>query len=146
MGGKRSRPVAWRAMATMAGSWALRGYGMFSVLERYGGRWVGHVGPWCPDGWPGTEVGWSIARDRWGRGYATEAAAAAIDWAIDTLGWTDIVHTIAAENLPSAAVARRLGSVNRGPVRLPEPFATETVDLWGQSAEQWRGRAAHNTP
>ena len=130
----------------MAGSWVLRGYGMFSVIERRSGRWIGHVGPWSPEGWPGTEVGWSLARDAWGQGYATEAAAASMDWAVATLGWTDIIHTIKPGNLASAAVAKRLGSVNRGPVRLPEPFAADTVDLWGVSAEAWRTRVAGQPP
>ncbi|NPC84790.1 GNAT family N-acetyltransferase, partial [Pyxidicoccus fallax] len=57
LGGVGPREVAWRGMATMAGSWALLGFGMFSVLEKSTGRWVGRVGPWKPEGWPGTEVG-----------------------------------------------------------------------------------------
>jgi RimJ/RimL family protein N-acetyltransferase len=138
MGGPKPRAVAWRSMATIAGSWALRGHGMFSVIERASGRWVGRVGPWCPEQWPGTEVGWSIVRDSWGQGYATEAATASIEWAIGTLGWTDIVHVIAPENLQSAAVARRLGSYNRGPTPVPPPFETHRVDLWGQTAAEWR--------
>lgn len=70
----------------VAGSWSLLGFGMFSVLERDTGRWVGRVGPLHPDGWPGDEVGWGIARGAWGRGYATEAAAAAMEWSFDILG------------------------------------------------------------
>ncbi len=138
LGGAKPRAVVWRSLAMLAGSWALRGHGMFSVIERGTGRWVGRVGPWYPEGWPGTEVGWAIVRDAWGRGYATEAAAASIDWAIATLGWTDIVHVIDPANAQSAAVARRLGSVNRGPTRVPPPFETDTPDLWGQSATAWR--------
>jgi RimJ/RimL family protein N-acetyltransferase len=116
----------------------LRGHGMFSVIERSSGRWVGRVGPWHPEGWPGTEIGWSIVRDSWGRGYATEAAAASIEWAIGELGWTDIVHVIAPTNTQSTAVARRLGSANRGPTALPAPFEGEEADLWGQTAAEWR--------
>jgi RimJ/RimL family protein N-acetyltransferase len=142
MGGAKPRPAAWRGLAMMAGSWALRGHGMFSVIERSSGRWVGRVGPWHPEGWPGTEIGWSIVRESWGRGYATEAAAASIAWAIGELGWTDIVHVIAPANTQSAAVARRLGSANRGPTPLPAPFEDEQADLWGQTAAKWR---QHNT-
>lgn len=76
VGGAVPRPLAWRAMAAMTGAWALQGFGMFSVLERSGGRWIGRVGPWMPDGWPGTEVGWGLAREAWGKGYAKEAASA----------------------------------------------------------------------
>lgn len=113
---------------------------MFSVIEKASGRWVGRVGPWRPEGWPGTEVGWGLLRSAWGQGYATEAAAVGIDWAFERLGWTEVIHCIAPENLSSAAVARRLGSINRGPGRLPAPFDTAEIDLWGQTRAQWRGR------
>jgi RimJ/RimL family protein N-acetyltransferase len=142
IGGVQPRPVAWRAMATMTGSWALKGFGMFSVLERDGGRWVGRIGPWRPEGWPGAEVGWGLARECWGRGYATEAAVACMDFAVDVLGWADIIHSIAPENAPSQAVARRLGSANRGPVAMPPPVQDHTVDLWGQTADEWRANRA----
>ena len=65
----------------MAGAWAIQGFAMFSVIEKVSGRWIGRIGPWQPEGWPGTEIGWGIVRDRCGFGYATEAAAATIDWA-----------------------------------------------------------------
>jgi len=54
-----------------------------------------------PEGWPGSEIGWAIRRDRWGHGLATEAAAATIDWAFDTLGWAEIIHLIAPDNIAS---------------------------------------------
>ncbi len=138
IGGSMERPVAWRGMAAMAGCWTLRGYGMFSVLERASGRWVGRVGPWWPEGWPGPEIGWGLIPERWGRGYATEAAAAAIDWTLDTLGWPEFIHVIAPENTASAAVARRLGSTLRGPGRMPAPYQDQQVEIWGQGAAQWK--------
>jgi RimJ/RimL family protein N-acetyltransferase len=142
IGGPQPRALAWRGFLAMAGAWAMQGYGMFSVIEKDGGRWVGRLGPWQPEGWPGTEVGWGILRDAWGRGYATEGAIAAIDWAFDTLGWAEVIHTIAPDNIASQAVARKLGSTLRGPVRLPAPFEDVTVDVWGQTREAWlAGRA-----
>ena len=140
IGGVQARPGAWRALAGMAGSWALQGFGMFSVIEKEGGRWIGRVGPWRPEGWPGSEVGWGLLRDATGRGYAGEAAGAAMDWAVDALGWTDIIHVIDPDNAASAAVARRLGSTDRGPGRMPPPFDGERVHLWGQTADEWRAR------
>src|SRR5215831_6409992 len=114
LGGVQARSAAWRGLCTMAGAWALYGYAMFSVIETSSGRWIGRVGPWKPDGWPGTEVGWGLAREAWGKGFATESATAAIDWAFEHLGWTDVIHCIDPENAPSQAVARRLGSRNLG--------------------------------
>ena len=120
---------------------------MFSVLDRDTGEWLGQAGPWQPEGWPGTEVGWSFKRSAWGKGYAHEAAVAAIDWAFDQLGWTEVIHSIAPDNVASQALARRLGSTNRGPGRLPDPFADVPVEIWGQSREQWRARQpAHREP
>ena len=140
VGGEQGRSGAWRGMAAMAGSWALRGYGMFSVIEKASGRWIGRVGPWQPEGWPGAEVGWGLERGAWGKGYATESATAAIDWAFDALGWDDVIHCIASANRPSARVAERLGSAFRGSAYLPSPFDSEPVEIWGQSRERWRAR------
>jgi len=139
IGGTLPRAAAWRKFLQMPGAWALQGFAMFTV-ETKDGEWLGQLGPWQPEGWPGTEVGWAFKRASWGRGYATEAAVAAIDWAFDTLGWTDVIHSIAPANRASIALAERLGSSNRGPGQLPEPFANERIDIYGQSREQWRAR------
>src|ERR1700744_5384564 len=74
----------WRNAAIMAGHWALYGIGMFAGEERGTGRHAGRVGPWMPPGWPGFEVDWGIASDFRGKGYAVEAASAAIDWSFAT--------------------------------------------------------------
>jgi RimJ/RimL family protein N-acetyltransferase len=79
LGGVQPRTVAWRGFCTMAGAWTVFGFAMFSVVEKASGRWIGRLGPWYPEGWPGPEVGWGLARAAWGKGYATEGAAAAID-------------------------------------------------------------------
>ncbi len=126
----------------MAGAWYVQGFAMFSVIDKKSGEWLGRVGPWFPEGWPGPEVGWGIVSEHCGRGYATEAAAAAIDWAFATLNWHEVVHVIDVENAASQAVARKLGSSNRGRTLLPEPFDKVAVDLWGQTKEQWQARRA----
>jgi RimJ/RimL family protein N-acetyltransferase len=142
LGGVQPRAEAWRGFLAMAGAWHIQGFAMFSVIERGTGRWIGRVGPWQPEGWPGTEVGWGLIRDAWGHGYASEAASAAIDWAFDRLGWTDVIHVIDPQNAPSIAVAERLGSKLRGRAKLPAPFEHFDVHVWGQSRSQWRSRRA----
>ncbi len=144
LGGKRLPPQeAWRQMCTCAGSWHVQGYGFFSVIERRSGQWIGRIGPWQPLGWPGTEVGWGVLSAYSGKGYAYEAAVASIDYAVDHLGWTDIIHTIDPNNQRSIALAQRLGAVNAGPTALPAPLDTFRVDKWQQSAASWRaGRAS----
>ena len=138
IGGVQPRAACWRGMMTMAGSWACHGFGMFSVIEKASGRWIGRIGPWQPEGWPGTEVGWGLVKAACGKGYAQEAATAAIDWAFDILGWSEVIHCIDLENIPSIRLAERLGSTHRGPGELPAPFEHYAVDIWGQSKEQWR--------
>jgi RimJ/RimL family protein N-acetyltransferase len=142
IGGPLPRALAWRGLMVMAGAWHLQGFAMFSVIEKATGRWIGRLGPWYPEGWPGTEIGWGLVRDSWGRGYATEGATAAMDWAFCTLGWTDAIHSIAPENHASRAVARKLGSRFRGAGRLPPPFEDSAVEIWGQTRAEWLGRAA----
>ncbi len=139
LGGVQPRSVAWRAFVQMAGSWSLYGYGMFSVIERATGRWIGRVGPWRPDGWPGNEVGWGLISDRHGHGYATEAATAAIDWVVDVLQWPEFIHCIDPSNERSIALARRLGSACLRQADLPAPHVQQ-VDIYGQSAADWRRR------
>jgi RimJ/RimL family protein N-acetyltransferase len=137
LGGAVARPIAWRAMAAMAGSWELKGFGMFSVVEKSSGMWIGRLGPWQPEGWPGTEVGWGLVKEVWGKGYAAEGATAAIDWVFANLGWTEMIHIIDPRNAPSIALAERLGSVDLGPCKLPTPYETVDVRAWGQSRDDW---------
>lgn len=144
VGGAQPPPMAWRAMMSVAGAWALEGFGFFSVIEKSTGAWVGRLGPWQPHGWPGTEVGWGIVRSAGGKGYATEGSIATIDWAFDHLGWTEVIHTIDPANVSSKRVAERLGSRYLHMTRPPPPFDHTEVEVWGQSREEWfarRGRA-----
>ncbi len=138
IGGVLARSPAWRSLAATLGSWYLQGFGMFSVIEKASGRWVGRVGPWRPEGWPGTEVGWSIIREAWGRGYAPEAATVAIDWAFDHLDWDEVIHTLDPRNDNSKAVAAKLGSAYLRMDRLPEPHHEKPVEVWGQARAQWQ--------
>lgn len=146
LGGVQTKSQVWRTLCSVAGMWALSGEGMFSVIEKSTGLWLGRIGPLHPYDWPGREVGWSLHRDATGKGYAVEAAAATIDYAFDVLGWNDVIHCIAPENLASIAVATRLGSRNRGPGLLPEPLQDHTVDLWGQTRAEWSVNRARLKP
>ena len=140
IGGAQSRHGAWRSACTVAGAWIIRGFSLFSVIEKSSGRWIGRLGPWQPEGWPGTEVGWSLVRDAWGHGYAREGATAAIDYAFDVLGWSEVIHCIDPRNTASIGLAKRLGATLWREDRLPAPFDKEPVEIWGQTREQWRAR------
>lgn len=109
IGGVADRRQAWRLLALFAGHWELRGFGPWAVERREDGRLVGRCGLWYPEGWPEIELGWTLSRDAWGHGYATEAALASMDWAADTLGLTRVCSLVAGENERSVRVAERLG-------------------------------------
>jgi RimJ/RimL family protein N-acetyltransferase len=118
--------VGWRNSAIMAGHWALHGFGMFVVEEKGSGKFIGRVGPWLPPSWPGFEIGWGIAREFRGKGYALEAARASIDWAFAIFEIDRIIHCIDRENVASQAVARRLGAKK-----------TREMNLFGHAADVW---------
>ncbi|RAK57449.1 GNAT family N-acetyltransferase [Phenylobacterium deserti] len=140
VGGVQPRSLAWRQMCTLVGAWSVTGFSMFSVIEKSTGRWVGRLGPWKPADWPAAEVGYGLAREAWGKGYATEGVAAAIDYAFDHLGWTEVVHVIDPQNTASQAVAKRLGATVLRRAHLPPPYEGPLMDLWGQTRDQWRAR------
>jgi RimJ/RimL family protein N-acetyltransferase len=118
--------VGWRNAAIMSGHWTLHGVGMFVVEEKATGRFAGRVGPWLPPGWPGFEIGWGIAREFRGKGYALEAARASIDWAFASFDLDRILHCIDRENTASQSVARRLGA-----------RIEREMDLFGRVGDVW---------
>ncbi len=107
--GPMDREEAWRNMAMVVGHWRLRGFGMWAVEEKATGAMIGRVGCWRPEGWPGLEVGWTLRREWWGKGYATEAGRASLDAAFDRIGERHVISLIHDENQASIRVARRLG-------------------------------------
>ena len=103
------RAAAWRSMAIHLGHWQLRGYGQWALVERASGKLVGRAGLFEPEGWPGLEVGWVLARPHWGRGFATEAGRAALGYAYEVVGAERVISLIRPGNRPSVRVAERLG-------------------------------------
>jgi RimJ/RimL family protein N-acetyltransferase len=114
--GALTREAAWWQLAKYLGHWQLRGYGLWAVVERAGGRVIGHLGYLDPDGGHGFEMGWALARSAWGKGYAFEGARAAIDHAFTVLDREHIVCLIHPENARSIRLAARLGAVPEGEV------------------------------
>jgi len=101
--------VAWRNIAMMIGHWHLRGYGSWAVTEKSTGQVLGRVGLWNPEGWPGLELGWVIRPSRWGNGFATEAALAALQWSWDHVETDHIISIIQPDNARSIRVAEKIG-------------------------------------
>jgi [ribosomal protein S5]-alanine N-acetyltransferase len=104
-----TRRRAWAGFAAMLGHWAIRGYGQFAVEGKATGAFLGRVGLYEPDPWPGTELAWAIAREHWGQGFAPEAASAVRDWAFTSLRLPRLVSVIMLGNGPSIRVAEKVG-------------------------------------
>lgn len=127
IGGVMSEFEAWRRMAAMAGSWQLRGFGVFCVETRADGECVGYCGPMRPHGWPDNEIGYTFAPAHHGKGFATEAARASLRFAYERLGWTTAISLIDADNHASRNVARKLGATREQTGVTVNDF---TADIW----------------
>jgi RimJ/RimL family protein N-acetyltransferase len=115
VGGKPlTRSEAWRSLAFFLGHWRLRGYGMWAVVNRETGRFIGRIGFHRPEGWPGFEIGWLIGRDSWGQGLATEGARAVLNLAVPRYGQTHVISLIQPENSASIRVAEKIGECREG--------------------------------
>ena len=132
-GSTLSRADAWRQMAMILGHWRLRGYGMWAVEESATGRLAGRIGFFNPEGWPGFELGWTLAREFWGRGYATEGARRALEYGFNELGRGHVISLIRPANAASVRVAERLGERLERSVELLGAPAL----VYGLAREDW---------
>jgi RimJ/RimL family protein N-acetyltransferase len=108
---------------------------MFVVEERATGAFLGRVGPLQPPGYPGFEIAWGLAPAARGRGFAEEAARAAIDWSFAHFPLERIISLIHPRNAASQRVAMRLGE--RRTAGQFAPFH-ELCDIWEMRREDWR--------
>ena len=129
-----SRADAWWRLAMVLGHWQLRGYGMWAVEEKETGRLVGRVGFFNPEGWPGFELGWTLGREYWGRGYATEAARRALEFVFTEMGREHVISLIRPDNVASIKMAERLGERLEGRTEL---FGAEAL-VYGIGRDEWR--------
>ena len=140
-GRTRSVDEAVRWVENDRRAWQLDGFGKFVVLQRDHERVIGRVGlsAWNPTTWAhGTradigadaeiELGWTLLRDAWNRGYATEAACAVRDWALRDLRLPRLISLIHPDNTRSQSVAKRLG----------EWHERDVVTARGHPAQLWR--------
>src|SRR3981189_124666 len=117
--GHAATPVqVWCTMLTSAGSWALRGYGMWAWETIEGGQFIGSVGIFEPLDWPEPEIAYSLDQPFWHQGFATEAATAARDWLFGHVPLARAASFIRPENQASIRRAARLGARLAGPATL----------------------------
>ena len=120
----------------IAEHWRTYGFGLWAVIESASGRMVGFAGLshplWLP-GWERTvEVGWRLARDAWGHGYATEAGRAGLAYGFERVGLAEIISLIHPGNERSLAVAGRLGMTLRD--RIPHPQRPHDLTVFAARA------------
>jgi RimJ/RimL family protein N-acetyltransferase len=109
--------------ARLEAHWYAHGYGLWAVHVKASGAMVGFVGLSHPLWWPEmverVEVGWRLAREAWGFGYATEGAKAAVRAGCEVLGLEELVSFVHPGNTRSLAVTERLGMVEEAEVAHP---------------------------
>ena len=133
-GGSSSRDFARLVYNSDVADWVFRGFGPWSV-EDVDGTLIGHVGFQQPDHFPEPEIGWMLHAGHEGRGYATEAARAALDWARGRI--PSLVSYVTPGNDRSVAVALRLGATLDMDAPLPDGEdhdETHVYRHWGPDA------------
>ncbi|MFT5442550.1 MAG: RimJ/RimL family protein N-acetyltransferase [Myxococcota bacterium] len=100
-------------VARIRGHFKVHGVGLWATEETASGEFMGFVGLAIPDFeapfTPCIEVGWRLAKPYWGKGYATEAAAAAMRFGFESYGRDEIVSFTVPANLRSRRVMEKLG-------------------------------------
>ena len=142
-GATRSFQQTERAIETFELEWEERGFGLFAVEVLDDNKFIGFTGlsqpAFLPEIMPTVEIGWRLAREQWGRGYATEAARAALEFGLVDLELPNIVSVFQIENEASRNVIRKLGMhFDR---RTGDPTCNRAVEVYRISADQYAGRA-----
>jgi RimJ/RimL family protein N-acetyltransferase len=116
IGGRPStEQESWSRLLRYAGHWALLGFGYWALEEKSSGRFAGELGfadfkrELTPSIRGTPELGWVLAPEAQGKGYATEALQAAIAWADARFSWPRTVCLIHPDNQASLRVAAKCG-------------------------------------
>ena len=116
--------------------WDEEGFGLFAVELLASGELVGFVGlsvpEFLPEVLPAVEIGWRLGRQFHGQGYASEAAQATLEFALQDRGLERVISIIQVGNEASENVARKLGMTQERETVHPEsgvPLRVHTIDL-----------------
>jgi RimJ/RimL family protein N-acetyltransferase len=144
--GLQDRATSDKAIDVWTREIAGRGWSNWAVALRGTGELIGFTGltvPWRPYAFmPCVEIGWRLARAHWKKGYATEAAQAALGVGFERLGLEEIVSFTALANAPSRAVMERLGMMDAHEdfdhPAIPEGHALRRHCLYRLKRAAWR--------
>lgn len=106
-----SRTETEDQVAYLVAHWEHEGVGAWAVEDTETGRFLGRIGLLRHVDWPGepVEVGWTLDREVWGRGLATEGGAASIRYGFEMLGVNRIINITLPGNARSRRVMEKLG-------------------------------------
>ena len=131
-GQTRTADDAARYIASFEKEWNERGFGLFAVESKQTGDLIGFTGfswpDFLPEVFPSVEIGWRFSKPSWGKGIASEAAAAALSFGVNELGITDIVSIHQLENRASARIMQKLGMVLDR--RTTDPTCNREVEVY----------------
>jgi RimJ/RimL family protein N-acetyltransferase len=154
MQGTIARDASDAFAEAIATFWEAHGWGLWAVEVPGVAPFVGYVGLWPADyvtGAPMVEVGWRLAREHWGRGYATEAAREALRFGFEDIGLNEIVSFTVPQNERSVRVMERIGLLRdpSGDFDHPHVDAAAYPDLvrhvfYRLARDQWRAARRAN--
>jgi RimJ/RimL family protein N-acetyltransferase len=137
LNGPMTRSESDELVARIRGHWQNHGFGLYAVEVKDSGAFAGFVGlaipSFLPDVLPAVEVGWRLAREHWGKGYATEGARASLRYGFEELELRQIISIIDPDNAASVRVADRL-EMTRGRDRI-HPISRVRLAVYAKNAE-----------
>lgn len=114
-GSTRTAAQASRTIESFETEWDERGFGLFAVESKETGHLLGFAGlswpDFLPEVHPSVEIGWRFSKLSWGKGYASEAASAALSHGVNKLGINDIVSIYQVGNRASVHIMQKLGMI-----------------------------------
>lgn len=142
-GSVRDREQSAAALRKAQENWEAHGYGLFAVEVLRSGElagWAGFAVPeFLPEVLPAMEIGWRLSRQCWGRGYASEAAAAALGFGFETIDTDRFLSIRHVDNARSARVMEKIGMSYAFDTVVPvvdQPVAVHAI-----TRDQYRSRA-----
>lgn len=125
LAGVQTRAQSDEAFDRWQRHWDERGFGLLAVTWKDTGELIGRAGPQFHRAWPhDPEVGWALDPAWWGRGIATEAGRASVDWAFGALDFPRVVSITTEANVASRNVMEKIG------FRLHDKVESEWGLLW----------------
>ncbi|MCA1222390.1 GNAT family N-acetyltransferase [Streptomyces sp. 8L] len=139
-GGVRDEQRTRDGIHAWESEWESQGFGLFAVEIRSTGELAGFTGlsvpGYMPEVLPAVEVGWRLGRSHWGRGLATEAAAAAVRFAFEERGLERIVSITQVGNDASERIMTKLGM--RPVLETVNPAYGRRVRVFELSSDQYQ--------